>query len=68
MNTPSPQEIKEARKAAGHTQTQAAAVVGKAKMTWWHWEKGRAPMDEAWWELYLLKTGQKRLERVKPQS
>lgn len=57
--TPSPQEIAEARARAGHTQEQAAALVGLSRRDRWsEYERGIRPMDPARWELYLLLTDQ----------
>lgn len=54
---PSPQEIKEARRKAGLTQSQAGALVGApSQRTWQDWEGGRRNMPAAKWELFLLKT------------
>lgn len=56
---PTPEAIKGARRAAGHTQAQAAACVHRASFrAWQRWEAGDCPMDLDAWELYLLKTGQ----------
>lgn len=58
-NSPTSQEIKAARKLAGHTQTEAGAVVYAALRTWQHWEKGDAKMSPAIFEFYKIKTNQK---------
>jgi len=59
MNHPTPEQIKQARLDAGHTQKQAAETVHRADSARWReWESGRFRMDKAVWELYLIKTGQ----------
>lgn len=58
--TPRPAEVVAAREAAGHTQTQAAAVVYTTLRTWQAWEEtdGDRPIHPGFFELYLIKTGQ----------
>ena len=53
---PSPSAIKEARRRAGLTQTQAAALVGVKLRAWQYWEDGGRKMDAAKWELWEIKT------------
>ena len=56
---PTPEAIVAARKAAGLTQAEAAAIVHRPSYrTWQDWERGRAKMPPDAWELFLLKTGQ----------
>lgn len=55
MQAPTKEEVKQARAAAGLTQAEAAAVVHKKKMAWYHWEKGDSSMDPAFWELFNIK-------------
>jgi DNA (cytosine-5)-methyltransferase 1 len=68
MNQPTPDQVKAAREAAGHSQAQAGALVHTDARTWRRWElgprfeSGRA-IPLAAWELYLLKTGQAKLAR-----
>lgn len=57
MKPPTPEQIKKARRKAGHSQTAAAALVHRSRRIWTEWEAGRAEMDSALWELYLIKTG-----------
>lgn len=54
-NSPTPQEIKQAREQAGLTQTEAAVMVGRTLPTWQRWEYGK-PVDMACWENFLAKT------------
>lgn len=56
---PSPEAIRAARLAAGHSQKEAAALVHRGShLAWLRWEAGQHPMPAAEWELYLIKTGQ----------
>lgn len=48
-------DVVSARQQAGHTQTQAAAMVYRKLRTWQDWEGGK-PIDPAVFELYLIKT------------
>ena len=70
MNKPTTQELSEqiadlnrqifveARRLAGHTQTQAGAVVHAAMRTVQQWESGERSVPKAVLELYLLRTSQ----------
>lgn len=57
MKSPDPAAVIEARKSAGLTQSEAAALVGATLRTWQYWEAGGRTMPGAKWELFLLKTG-----------
>ncbi len=63
LNTqPTPEQILAARQAAGHTQAQAAELVGLSGGIRWseyerHGPTGRR-IDAARWQLYLLMTDQ----------
>ena len=57
MNNPTPEEIKQARKDAGLTQPQAAALLYKSCRAWQKWESGDARMDKAMFELFMIKVG-----------
>ena len=61
IEKPTPEQIKEARKSLGFTQTQAAAVIYKKLLAWQRYESGERNMDPALYELFLLKTGQLKL-------
>lgn len=62
---PSPDQIRAAREAVGHTQGTAGATVHVAARTWRLWEAGDRRMPLASWELYLIKTGQpERLQKA----
>ena len=52
---PTPEQIKQARSAAGQTQQQAAALVYVDGRAWRRWESGDRQMDAAHWELYQIK-------------
>lgn len=51
-----PDQIKQARKEAGLTQSQAAALVHVDCRTWRKWEAGDRHMHPAMWELFRIKT------------
>jgi len=53
-------KIRAARKAAGLTQSEAAALVHAKMRTWQDWEGGRRKMPLAAWELFLIKTDPRR--------
>lgn len=55
--TPTPEQVKAARLAAGLTQAAAAALVHRANYRrWGEWENGKETMPAAEWELFQLKT------------
>ena len=58
MPSPTPQEILAARKAAGLTQTRAAAMVGVKLRAWQYWEAGERTMPTSAWELFNIKTAE----------
>lgn len=64
-SNPTPAEIRAAREAAGLTQTQAAQVIYSTLRAWQNWENDDATdgrrMHPAAFELFMLKTGQKKL-------
>lgn len=56
---PTPAAIKAARMAAGMTQAEAAEFVYLSRLeTWSEYERGARAMDNARWELFLIKAGQ----------
>ena len=63
LNNPTPEQIKQSRLNAGLTQAQAAAVIYKKLLAWQRYESGDRAMDAAYWELFLIKTGQTDAER-----
>lgn len=60
MTQPAPDEIRAAREAAGLTQSAAAALVHANLRSWQKWEAGERAMHTAFWELFLIKSGQQR--------
>ena len=55
ITNPPPTEIRQAREAAGLSQTQAAAIVHAGLRSWQHWEAGDRVMHPAFWELFQIK-------------
>jgi len=49
---------KKARMDAGLTQTEAAILIYCSLGAWQKWEQGDRTMHPAFWELFLIKTGQ----------
>lgn len=54
---PSPAQIREAREAAGLTQTAASHLVHSTCRVWQQWEAGDRRMHPAFFELFMLKSG-----------
>ncbi|QMV33504.1 hypothetical protein 8G_00072 [Ralstonia phage Hyacinthe] len=52
---PTAQQVREAREAAGLTQTEAGALVYSALRAWQQWEAGDRRMHPALWELFRIK-------------
>ena len=63
MKQPTPADVKSARISAGLTQKQAAELIHKKLLAWQRYESGDRAMDAAYWELFLIKTGQTDTER-----
>lgn len=59
-----PDAIRAARMAAGLTQTEAGEVVHASLRTWQQWEAGDRKMHPGLFELFKLKTGQKRRKQA----
>ncbi len=55
---PTPQDIKDARKLAGLTQREAAALIYLDAQTWAKWEQGVNKMAWGPWELFNIKVKQ----------
>lgn len=53
--SPTPEEVKAARKRASLSQTGAARCVHVLQRTWQKWEHGDNEMHPAFWELFLRK-------------
>lgn len=60
--SPTAEQVKLARSKVKLTQAQAADIVDSAVRIWRYYEAGQRKMPSAIWELFLLKTGQKKLE------
>lgn len=52
---PSAEEVRQAREAAGLTQTAAANLIYRSMRNWQQWERAERQMDPALWELFNLK-------------
>ena len=52
---PSPDIIRETRKAFGLSQTCAATLIHSTLRTWQDWEAGKAKMHAGLWELFTRK-------------
>lgn len=61
--TPTKEQVKQARANAGLTQSQAAAVIYKQILAWQRYESGDRVMDAAYYELFLIKTGQLEIDQ-----
>lgn len=59
-NPPTPEQVKQARKDAGLTQSAAGALVHVSERTWQKWEHGERHMSPAVWELFQIKVKRKR--------
>ncbi len=57
-SSPSPFQIRQARKKADLGQAEAAAIVHLEQRAWRRYEKDEAAMNPAVWEYFLLQTGQ----------
>lgn len=60
MDNPTPSAVKAARLASGLTQEQAGALVGVARRTWQDWERGQRRMPAGLFELFNLKSQEKK--------
>lgn len=60
--SPTPDEIRAARAAAGLTQCAAAELIYATTRAWEDWEGGRRSMHPAMFELFLAKTLQTTLK------
>lgn len=63
MDSPTPEQVREARQAAELTQAAAAALLYKPARSWQNWERPiespeHRTMDPALFELFLIKSGQ----------
>lgn len=55
VESPTPDEIRAARKASGLSQTAAAELIYSTLRTWQDWEAGKAHMHPGLWELFRQK-------------
>lgn len=58
FDSPKPEEIREARRRAGLTQSEAAAMLGKHRITWTRYEIGQSqmsPIEWDWWKSKVKK-------------
>ena len=62
IQSPTPEEIKQAREKTGLTPPKAADIVYLDRTSWTRAEAGKVAMHPAIFELFLLKTGQKTLD------
>jgi len=63
LKQPTSDEIKEVRLKTGLTQQQAAESVYRADgARWREWEGGKYRIDLAVWELFLIKSGLRRID------
>lgn len=58
--TPTPSEVREARKRIRLTQAAAGEIVHSSAQTWKQWEMGVRKMHPGLWELFRLKTAEMR--------
>lgn len=65
LPSPTPDDIRAARAAAGHSQPMAAAVIGVTQRRWEDWEQGLRPMLPALLQAYLLLTEQTTVPRAR---
>lgn len=56
-SSPTKEDIKTLRQAAGLSQTAAAELIYSTLRTWQDWEAGKNPMHPGLWELFMLKLG-----------
>ena len=55
MKNPTPEQIKQARKEAGLTQSCAAYLVYVDLRTWQRWEEGSRKMNPSFFEIFNIK-------------
>jgi putative transcriptional regulator len=57
LKSPTPDQLKSARKALGYTQKEAAELVHVSLRAWQLWEAGDRKMPPGIWELCVIKAG-----------
>lgn len=65
MNSPTPEEIKSAREKAGLLLKNCAELVHIHITNWQKYEAGVTKMHPSMWELFLIKTGQLKVKKMK---
>lgn len=65
--SPTTEQVRAAREAAGLTQTQAGELIFGARRTWADWEGGQRKMPLTAWHLFLLLTDQHPTQRIAPR-
>ena len=63
MYQPTPDDVRAARLSAGHTQAEAAELVGYHTRSWQKFEAGEKAMRPASFELYTILTRRTHKER-----
>ena len=66
--SPTIEEVREARSRAGLTKAAAAALIHADVGSWVKWERGERSMHAAFWELFLLKTRLIALPEPEPKT
>jgi len=51
---PSPEQIRQTRRASGLSQAKAAALIDCSLGAWAKWENGQRAMHSAFWRLFLI--------------
>jgi putative transcriptional regulator len=64
VKSPTVDEVRAARIAAGLTQTAAGELVGGSLTTWQGWEYGTRTVSPAVWAMFLLLTSQHPTHRL----
>ncbi len=64
IDTPLPEQVKQARTDAGLSRLEAAKLVHASYRTWQDWELGNAKINLAAWELFLIKINQTRRLKI----
>lgn len=61
LSSPTPDQIRAARLAAGLNQNEAASLIISSKRSWENWEQGRVNMHPGLFDYFLIQSGQKNL-------
>lgn len=68
FSNPTPEQVAEARKAAGMTQSEAAQAVRGTMRAWQEWEAGNRRMHPGLWELFRIKLASRKTVSAAPTS